>query len=48
MNSWEDGELSLEHRESKQLPPALHGFPLNVDGETETDESKGLRCVDVE
>lgn len=44
MNPWEDRELSLERRESKQLLPALHGFPLNVDGKL----SKGLRFVNVD
>lgn len=43
MNPWEDRELSLEHRQSKQLLPALHGFPLDVDG-----KQNGLRCMNVD
>lgn len=40
MNPWEERELSLEHRRSKQLLSALHGLPLYVDGETKSEKKK--------
>lgn len=38
--------LSLERRESKQLLPALYGFPLLVDGKP--SQRKSLRSMNVD